>query len=424
MLKRKSFWLISLIVLILLTGCSSNQTESENGKAGDATKAPTEGAVAQGITDDTIYIGHLGPQTGPAATYDLVRKGIESYFKYVNENGGVHGRQLKLVAYDDQYQPAKTVQLARRLVEEDRVFAMLANVCTPCTAAALDYYVEKGIPLVMLSTGASQFVEPPIENLMGMDTFNYRIEAKIFLDYAVNELGAKKIAIAYQGDDFGREGYDAIKSVIGDYQGVEIVEEVNFLASDSDFSSQAQKLQESNPDVIISYAIPSPAANLKKAMYRIGLDGVPYIVASVGGTDINSFSLAGEDVWNGTITSATVPMPGQTDSESMKLYMERFSSDYPNDPIVGVNQLGWGAAQVLVEALKRTEGDLTWDNYLQSFYTFNHWQESIFEAVSFSENNHFGLTSVFMAQAKEGSLVPISGTITFNPETNEIQYEQ
>lgn len=152
---------------------------------------------AQGVTDSEIRIGHLGPQTGPAAQYDLVRQGIQAYFNYVNDNGGGHGRQLNLIAYDDQYQPSETVKLAKRLVEEDKVFAMVANVGTSTNMAILPYMKEKGVPMVMVGTGADAFVNPPIRNYLGSDIVNYRVETKVLLDYAVTRMGMKKIVAIY-----------------------------------------------------------------------------------------------------------------------------------------------------------------------------------------------------------------------------------
>lgn len=426
-MKNKKLYLgfiISCIMALVLAACSGGgePANSSNSSSEGDEGSSTSTELAQGVTDDEILIGHIGPQTGPVAIYDLIRKGIDSYFKYVNENGGVNGRQLKLAAYDDQYQPAKTVQVAKRLVEEDKVFAMLGNVCSPCNAATKDYYLDKGIPMVMFSTGAKQFVNPPLPNFMGSSLMNYRVEANIFLDYAVNELGAKTIALAYQNDDYGKEGYEGIKNIIKNYPGVEIVEEVTFLATDTEFSSQAQKLQDADPDAILNFSTPNPAANLKKSLYKIGFDDVAYIVSSVGANDNNLFNLAGKEVWEGTYTGATFPMPEIIpDDEEMKLFVERFSKDYPKDPTAGFSQVGWAAAQVMVEALKKTGDDLTWDNFLKTFYTFDNWDGSIYAGVTFSEENHYGLTTMFMAQAQDGKIVPITDPKTFDPATGEVK---
>lgn len=427
---QKQLFLIMMIMLMALIFAACNDEE----KSPDVTTDEVEAAdkegnevksVAQGVTDNEILVGHLGPQTGPAAIYDLARKGIESHFNYVNANGGVNGRKLKLIAYDDQYQPAKAVQLAQRLTEEDKVFAMIGNVGSPNIAATKDYIVEKGIPLVFVSVGVMDFFNPPIKNFMGSGIMNYRLEAEIYLDYAVKELGAKTFAIAYQDDDFGKEGYQAVKGAIDKYPDAKIVEEVTFLAADTEFSAQAQKLNNAKPDVVFHFGSPNPAANLKKAMHKIGLTEPAFIVASVGANDNNLFKLAGEDVWEGTYSSAVMPNADLFgDEEQTKIFIESFGKDFPKDPQSGFAQYGWGAAQVFVEALNRTGDDLSWDNFLETFYTFDNWDGSLYEGITLKKDNHFAITSMFMTQAQSGKIQPITGSISIDPATKEITYHE
>lgn len=423
--RLQTFFVLMLIVALTLAACSNDSSTSSQSGSSDGSGDGKEKSVelAQGVTDDEILIGHLGPQTGPAAIYDGVRKGIESYFNYVNENGGVNGRKLKLIAYDDEYQPAKTVQLAKRLVEDDKVFAMVGNVGTAPNLAIKDYLVEKGFPMVMVGTGNNALMDPPLPNYMGSDTMNYSIEGRIFLHYAVEKLGAKRIAVSYQNDDYGKENLQTIKDALSNYPGVEIVQEVTFLATDSEFSSQAQKLQEANPDTIIHFSTPPPAANLKKALYKIGFNSANFIVAQVAGGDPTVIELAGKDVWEGTYTGSTIPSVEDSDDPQMKIFVERYSKDYPGEALDGNAQTGWGAAEVLVEALKRTGDELTWDNFLKTFYTFDNWDGSIYRSVTIGEGNHYALNSMVITQVQDGKIVPISDLITFDPKTKEFTFE-
>lgn len=378
--------------------------------------------VAQGVTDKEILVGHLGPQTGPVAgAYDKIRMGIQSYFKYVNEQGGVHGRQLKLIAYDDQYQPGKAVQLTQRLVEEDKVFALLGNICTPCNVAVLPRNKKSGIPMVMVGSGASLFVNPVIPNYVGSSIANYEFDARVLASYAVGKLNAKRVAIAYQNDDYGTPLAKAVTEALKQHGDVELVQEVNFQSSDSDLSTQAQRIRQSNPDAVIVLSVPSPAAQLKKALHNIGVTEPHYLVSSIGADSQTLFNLAGEAVWNGTISTSVFPKPGQSDDESVKLYVERFSKDFPTVPVADFGQNGWALAEVFVEALRRTE-NLTWEDFLASFNTFDNWTGSMYAGVTFSPTNHYGLTSMYMTEAKNGAITPISKPIRFNPETGEITY--
>ncbi len=423
---QKKFFLFMFVMALalLLTACNEDEGGA-NADTGDKDTGSAEASGnAQGVTDDEILIGHLGPQTGPTAIYDLTRKGVDSYFKYVNENGGVNGRKLKLIAYDDQYQPAKAVQLAQRLVEEDKVFAMVGNVGSANTLAIKDYITDKGVPMVLTGVGLTTLYDPPIKNFMGSGIMNYRLEAEIYLDYAVNKLDAKTLAIAYQDDDLGKEGYQAVKNAIAKYPDAEIVEEVTFLPQDTEFSSQAQKLNKVNPDVVFYFGSPNPAANLKKAMYKIGLTEPAYIVAAVGGNDNNLFNLAGAAVWEGSYSSSIMPNAELfPDDEQVKIFIERFGKDYPKDPLAGFGQYGWGYAQVLVEAIERAGDDLSWDNFLETFYSFDKWEGSLYTSITLGEDNHYAVTSMFMTQATDGQIQPITGAITIDPATKEIEYE-
>ncbi|MGG1677193.1 ABC transporter substrate-binding protein [Neobacillus sp. NRS-1170] len=404
-----------ILVLLLFTGCSSEKTGSNNTSNGQKAEK-----LAQGVTKNEILVGFSGPQSGPLAVYDILRKGMDTYFQYINENGGVNGRKIKLIAYDDQYQPTKAVQNAKKLVEIDKVFALLGNVGSTNNLATKNYYVEKGIPVIMPCAALKEFVNPPIKNWMGACNMNYEVEAQIMLDYAVKELGAKKIAIAYQNDDYGKAPYNKIKDIIKDYPEVEIVAEVNYLPADTDFTSQAQKLEQANPDTIFNFGVMSPIVNLKKAMYKIGFDEPNYIVPSVSGADTRTFELAGNDVWEGTYSGSIYVSSDDVNNEKAKLLQERFKISYPNESVTTVVESGWSIAQVFVEALRVTGDNLTWENFLKSFYTFDKWKGSKYIGISFSEKNHYGVTSMYMTVAKDGKLQQISDILSYEPETGKI----
>ncbi|WP_284037699.1 ABC transporter substrate-binding protein [Neobacillus sp. 114] len=415
MVKKGFTLFIAFMMVFLLAACNGEKTSSNN-----TTGGKDSNELAQGVTKNEIMVGHSAPQTGPVAVYDTFRKGMDTYFQYINENGGVNGRKIKLIAYDDQYQPTKASQNAKKLVEEDKVFAVIGNQGSAANLAAKDYYINKGIPVILPGTGLKGFVDPPVKNWMGATMMNYEVEAQIMLNYAVNELGAKKIAIAYQNDDFGKAPYNKIKEIIKTYPGVELVAEVTYLPADTEFSAQAQKLQQAKPDTIFNFGVMSPVVNLKKAMYKIGLDKTNYIVSSIAGGDTHAFQLAGGDVWERTYSGGILISLDDENNEKIKLFKERFKKSYPNEQATNFVESGWSAAQVFVEALKISGDNLTWDNFLKSFNTFDNWDGSMYAGVSFSENNHYGITKMYMTKAENGKIVQISDSIEFEPETGKI----
>jgi ABC-type branched-subunit amino acid transport system substrate-binding protein len=409
-IRRRNAYQIGF-ALILLGGFLSASLQANAGQ---------NGQLAQGVTDNTILVGHLGPQTGPAATYDGTRKGIKAYFNYVNEHGGVNGRKVKLIAYDDQYKPSKAVRLAHRLVEQDHVFAMVANVGTPPNQAVFKYLKKAGIPMIMTCTGSDQFYEPPVANYFGACVPSYSFEARLMVRYAVKNLGAKKLAIAYQNDDYGTPINEAGTKAMKNYPDAKIVARVNFQVGNSDFSAQAQKLRNAKPDAILVFSTPAPAAHLEKALYNIGInsDNTDLVVTEEAGNYEAVFDLAGKNVWNGTYSLAAEPSPYDTDNKQIQIYDQQMKKDFPDTELTGAPQLGWGPAQVFVEALKRTK-KLTWENFLNSFKSFDNWKGSMYAGITFSKDNHYGVTTAFMTQAKDGKIVPISGLINLDPATGK-----
>ena len=416
-IRKLHIILIGLLIATMLASCSStgSSPSAPSSGTGGGQSSPTPGTTKnypQGVTDTEIVIGMTGPQSGPQAVGDSSRKAAESYLKYVNENGGVNGRKIRLVAYDNMFEPTRNVQMMKKLVEEDKVYAIVGALGTVANLATVDYIKQKGIPQIMIGSGSGKLVDPPVRNILGLGILNYGIEGKILLEYAVNNIGAKKLAIAYQADDVGKEPFEAIKASIGQYAGVEIVTEVSFQGTDTELSAQAQRIQQAKPDAILSFGLPAPTANLKKELYNIGMKDVPFLMSN-GGAQI--FQLAAPEIWEGAISTSPFPMPGESDDESLQLYMERFPKDYPNEPVGLYSQSGWAMMEVFIEGLRRAGDDLSWENLLNTFYTFDKWDGSMFAGISFNENNHYGTTSAYLVQARGGKFVQIGDIITADP---------
>jgi len=402
--------------LLVLAACNETKTISSV----DSDKDGEDVYVTRGITDDKILIGNIAPLTGPIAESGTQTHGIEAYFNYINENGGIHGRELELISYDDQYIPSQTVQVAPRLVEEDKVFLFMTNQGTANNFAVKDYLEKNKVLSFLPMSGSPDFVATKNPYWLGTGVTVYNIEAEILLEYVINEIGAKKIAVVYQNDDFGNIGFQAVKDAIGNYEDAEIIAEIPYLAGNTDFSSQALKMKDSDPDAVLSFSLSGATASLKKSMYDIGID-VPFVVTGLGGNNTNQFKLAGAEAWEGTISSAPYFNPTfASDDPQMKVYAEQLKKDFPNLPIDGFAQSGWASAQVLAEILERAGEDLTMEKFVESAYTLDDWEGSMYASVSFSDENHFGLTSVYITEAKDGKITPITGKITYDPETGEI----
>lgn len=411
--KKLIFTIWSLLLLIALVACGGNKTSIDSDK-----KSNSE--IAQGVADDEIIVGQIGPQTGPVAIYDSFRKGIQAHFDYVNENGGVNGRKLKLIAYDDQYQPSQTIQGVKKLVDEDKVFSLLMPIGTAPISAAAPFLIESGIPVVGVGSGADMFVNPPIQNFF-ITVFNASIEAKMLTNYAYEKLNAKKIAVVFQNDELGKQPLEVVREAIKDYEGLEISAEIPFLPTDTDFSSHMQKILNSDPDTIIMFGTPAPAANLRKEMNKINATDIPFLVSQNGGADESMFEIAGKEIWEGTISASPLPLES-SDIPGYDIYAERIIKDFGKDEIGAMTMTGWSNAQIFVEALKRAGDDLTWENFISQLETFENWDGSFFPSVTYTSEHRYGITTLFVFEAKDGKR-SLLHKVHYDPETEEITYD-
>jgi branched-chain amino acid transport system substrate-binding protein len=413
----KLFLMFVLIFSLIATACSNKTAAPEPAPAPAPSDKSSSGAevkkeepkkqYAQGVTDTTIKIGTWGPQTGPAASYGLVGGGIDSYFKYINEQGGVNGRKFEFVFYDDGYQPAKAVAAAKKLVEEDKVFAIVGTIGTPSNAANKDYLTQKGIPLVSFASGASLFTDPVIKNYFGILP-NYRSEGRLLAKYAVETLGKKKIGVLYQNDDFGKDNLAGVQ----DYataNGLELVT-VPYTPTDIDYSPAALKMKEAGVDVVILATIPKPAAAFAKELRKLDSDA-QLIANTVTGSDITVMSQLAGDAWKGVITGAFGHKPTE-ETPAMKTFREYWKKAYPNENEFSAFALsGWMYAEVLVEGVRRSGDNLTWENFIAQLETLNDWSGNYAEHVTHTPTSHKGTSAMYFMQEKDGQLVQISDPI-------------
>src|SRR5512132_83564 len=204
---------VPLLVALLATACGSGTTPAA--PSATASAAPTIAATAKpvvpGVTDTEVVIGSWGPQDGPAGAYGAIDRTIDAYFKMVNDSGGVNGRKIRFIYENDSYQPAKTVAAVKKLVEEDKVFALVGGLGTAQNAAVMDYIVQNNVPHVWPATGTTALAVPLKKNIYA-GQLNYTTEATLATQYALDTMGTKKIAVFDQNDAFGQEGLDAVQA--------------------------------------------------------------------------------------------------------------------------------------------------------------------------------------------------------------------
>jgi len=361
-----------------------------------------------GVTSDEILIGTWAPLTGPASNLSMIAKAMDAYFAYVNDEGGVHGRKLKLLIKDDGYDPSRTPAVVEELVDGDHVFALLGGNGTANCLAVKDYITRKLLPWVNPGSGARVWTYPI--NAYVFSTFpSYVTEGRILATYAADELDAKKYGMFYQDDSFGHEGQEGVRLGLS-HTDKEIELAQPYEVGHNDLGDVAQKFKDQDIDLIFVWTITEGAAALVNAIAELE-DYEPQIVASQILSDPIMFDLAG-DAWNGAIVASSVPETTSDDPGVVKAreIIERYGKGVEFGTYA---MWGLARAEVLVEGLRRAGPDLMRIKLIKSLEGIHDWSDNFLgTAISFSEDNHQGLNAVHLSQAEDGRLVQLSDWLT------------
>src|SRR5436190_4579671 len=223
-------------------------------------------ADTPGVTATEIKIGNTNPYSGPASAYGTIGKVIGAYFKKVNDEGGVNGRKINYISYDDAYSPPKTVEMVRKLVEQDQVAALFQTLGTPTNSAVHKYMNQQKVPHLFVATGATKWNDPKnFPWTMGWQP-NYQAEGHIYAQYVMNNVPNPKIGILYQNDDYGKDYVKGLKDGLGDAARKLVVMEQSYEVTDPTIDSQIVNLKSSGANVFYNITITKFAVQaIKKA---------------------------------------------------------------------------------------------------------------------------------------------------------------
>ena len=320
-----------------------------------------------GASDTEIKVGQTIPLSGPASAYATIGKAQAAYMKMVNDQGGVNGRKINLIQYDDAYSPPKTVEQVRKLVESDEVLLTFQIIGTAPNTAVQKYLNLKKVPQLFAATGATRFTDPKnFPWTMGFNP-NYFVEGRIYGQYILKEHPNAKIGVLYQNDDLGRDYLNGLKAGLGDKASKMIVGEASYEISDPTIDSPLLRLKDAGADLLFSASTPKQAAQAIKKTAEIGWKPIHII-------DINASSVsavlkpAGLENSKGIISVGYVkdPLdPAWKDDEGNKRYLAFMEKYYPDgDKYSNLNVYGYITAQLLVHVLKQCGDDLTRKNVM------------------------------------------------------------
>jgi ABC-type branched-subunit amino acid transport system substrate-binding protein len=321
-----------------------------------------------GASDTEIKIGNTNPYSGPASAYGTIGKTIAAYFKMLNEHGGINGRKIDFISYDDGYSPPKTVEMARKLVEQDQVLFLFQTLGTPSNSAIHQYMNAKKVPQLFVATGASKWNDPKhFPWTMGWQP-NYHTEGEIYAHDILQTKPNAKIGVLYQNDDFGKDLLKGLKDGLGAKAKTMIVKEVSYEVTDPTVDSQIVQLQASGADVFVNITTPKAAAQAIRKVYDIGWKPVHYL-NNVGASVGSVLKPAGFDKSVGVIT--TLYYKDYTDKQwandpAMKKFEEFMKKYYPDGNLAdGSNMYGYSVARTLEVVLRQAGDNLTRANIMK-----------------------------------------------------------
>jgi branched-chain amino acid transport system substrate-binding protein len=330
-----------------------------------------------GANDKEIRIGNTNPYSGPASAYGTIGKTIGAYFKMVNDKGGINGRKVVWISYDDGYSPPKTVEMARKLVEQDQVLLLFQTLGTPSNTAIHKYMNMKKVPQLHVATGATKWNDPKhFPWTMGWQP-NYQTEGRIYAQHILQNNPKAKIGILYQNDDYGKDYLKGMKDGLGDKAASMIVKEVSYEVSEPTVDSQIVQLQASGADTFFNITTPKFAAQAIRKAYDIGWKPTHY-VNNVSAQIGSVLKPAGLEKSIGLISTQYLKDPDDDqfkDDPSLKAWRDFMAKYYPEGNLHDAsNVYGYTVGQTLHQVLKQAGDNLTRANVMKQAASMKGWR--------------------------------------------------
>jgi len=357
-----------------------------------------------GVTDGQVLVGSCAALTGPASflgTQTVV--GAQAYLNHVNDQGGVHGRKIKLVSYDDGYEPAKAIECFHRL-KQDNVFAAAFFVGTPTAAKHVPMAESAKIPLVGLFTGA-QLLHEPFKRYVISVRASYHDEAREQVDN-LWAIGVRKIGVIYQDDAFGVTVLEGVKKALARH-GAQPVAQGSFPRNTLDVDRGIEQVRAANPEAVVMVGPYAPVAEIVKRGRAANWHPL-YITVSFVGTE--AFVKAAGKAAEGVVVTQVVPPPDRTDLPAVALYRTALKKYFPDAQPNFVSLEGFVDAMVLIEGLKRAGRELTREKLIDAIESIRDWDLGLGPQLkaTYGPRDHKAFDTVYYTVIRDGQPVVFS----------------
>ena len=406
LLSRHSARLGALVLAVALLGALPRSAMAQK-------------AYDPGASDAEIVIGNSNPYSGNASTFGLIGRTVEAVFKKVNDEGGINGRKIRFVTYDDAYSPPRTLEMTRRLVEVDQVLFIFQTLGTPPNTAIQKYLNDRKVPQLFIATGASKFGRPQeFPWTMGWQP-DYTTEAAIYARHILATVKEPRIAVLMQNDDYGRDYFDGFLAGLGKENEKLIVARTTYEVTDATVDSQIIQLKASGANVFFNITLPKFAAQAIRKAHELGWKPAHYL-----NTVSSSFSSvlrpAGIEASQGLLLALyrkDVADPQWANDEDVKAFRAFMGKYMRNDDVrQDLHNYGYAATHTLIEVLRRAGDDLTRANIMRQAASLKGFAAPLLMpgiTVNTSPTDYFPIQSMRMARVKGESFELLGDLISY-----------
>jgi ABC-type branched-subunit amino acid transport system substrate-binding protein len=360
---------------------------------------------SEGASDTEIKIGNTNPYSGPASAYGVIGKTIQAYWKSVNDAGGINGRKINFITLDDGYNPAKTVEVVRQLVEQDKVLCTFNTLGTPCNTAIHKYMNQKKVPMLFVATGASKWGNPKeFPWTIGFQP-DYHTEAVIYAKHILANVKDAKIGVLMQNDDYGKDYYEGFKEGLGKEVG-RIVKHVSYETTDPTVESQVIQLKDSGANVFFNISIPKFAAQAMRKAGDLNWKPIQYL-NNVSSSVASTMKPAGFENVQGVVTAQYLmdPTDKQWDTnDDMKGWKEWMGKHNAGASLSDAsNVFAYSVSTLMHETLKKCGDDLTRENLMKQAANFQKFRLKMLLpgiTVSTSPTDYYPVQAVQLSRFK------------------------